>query len=395
MTDSNAFDRTSADNDFTTKVIHAGIEPDPVTGSILPPIYQTTTYAQEAVGVDKGYKYSRTENPTVSVLEKKLGDLENVPPAVCFSTGMAATTTMLLALLRAGDHVVCSDVVYGGTVRVLRQVLHKFGVTATYVSTADPAAVEQAMQDNTRLLFVETPANPTMKLSDIASMAEIAKARGIPLAVDNTFLTPALQRPIDLGADIVLYSTTKYFDGHNATVGGALLSTNEEYLEEFRFVQNSIGSIISPFQAWLTLQGVKTLSLRMAQHSRNALQVAEFLQNHPKVDYVFYPGLTSFAQHELARRQQQDFGGMLCFEVQGGYENGVKFINATNLCTLAENLGSVETLITHPASMTHGPVPPEDRLKAGITDGLVRLSVGIESVDDIIQDLDYALSQIA
>ncbi len=379
---------------FDTNVIHAGVEPDPTTGAILTPIYQTTTYAQAAVGEDKGYTYSRSGNPTVSVLERKLGDLENVSPAVCYTTGMAATTSLLLALLKSGDHIICGDVVYGGTVRVLRQVLNKFGVTASYIDTTDTKNIEAAIQPNTKLIFIESPANPTMKLADIEAISKVSKAHNIPLAVDNTFLTAALQKPFELGADIVLYSTTKYIDGHNATVGGALLSNNEAYLEEFRFVQNATGNILSPFQAWLTLQGIKTLPLRIKQHSINALKVAEFLESHPKIESIAFPGLKSFPQYELAKKQQSDFGGMLCFEVKGGYDSGVKFLNATKLCTLAENLGSIETILTHPASMTHGPVPKEDRLKIGITDGLVRLSVGLEDVNDIIQDIDDALAAV-
>jgi cystathionine beta-lyase/cystathionine gamma-synthase len=379
---------------FDTNVIHAGVEPDPTTGAMLTPIYQTTTYAQESVGHDKGYQYSRSGNPTVSVLEKKLGDLENVSPAVCFSTGMAATTSLFLALLKAGDHIICSNVVYGGTVRVLRQVLNKFDVSVSFVEATEINQIKKEINSNTKLIFIETPANPTMKLVDIEAVSEISKAHNIPLAVDNTFLTAALQRPFELGADIVLYSTTKYIEGHNSTVGGALLSNNEKYVEEFRFVQNATGNIMSPFPAWLTLQGIKTLSLRIKQHSLNALQVAEYLESHPKIENVAFPGLKSFPQYELAKKQQSDFGGMLCFEVKGGFENGIKLLNSTTLCTLAENLGVIETLITHPASMTHAPIPKEDRLKIGITEGLVRLSVGLEDVRDIIEDLDNALALI-
>ncbi len=378
---------------FETNSIHAGVEPDPITGAILTPIYQTTTFAQKYVGDDKGYTYSRTSNPTLTVLEKKLGELENVEPAVCFATGMAAITSLCLAVLKAGDHIVCSDVVYGGTVRLLRQVFEKFNVSASFVDTTDPEATKAAITPNTKLLLIETPANPTLKLTDIALTASIARDAGIYLAVDNTFLTAALQQPFKLGADIVLYSTTKYIEGHNATVGGALLSNNAELIEQFRFIQNTVGNTLSPFNAWLTLQGIKTLPLRIKQHSENALIVAKFLEAHPNIASVCFPGLKSFSQHQLACEQQKNFGGILTFEVKGGYDASVSLLNATELCTLAENLGSVETIITHPVSMTHGPISQKEREAIGITEGLVRLSVGLESPEDIIADLSQALAK--
>ena len=377
---------------FATRSIHCGVEPDPTTGAILTPIYQSATYVQDGIGIHKGYTYSRSGNPTVTALEKKLGLLEGVETAVCFSTGMAATTALCLALLKSGDHLVCSDVVYGGTVRLIRQVLEKFGITASFVDTSNVKIVEQAVNENTRLILIETPANPTLKLTDIALIAKLAKAHSIPLVVDNTFLTAALQRPLDLGADIVLYSTTKYIDGHNATVGGALIAKDPSFTEKFYFMRNAIGSIQSPFDAWLILQGVKTLGLRMQQHSANALMVAKFLEKHPNVTKVIYPGLETFAQYKLAKQQQFLFGGMLTFEVRGGYDNAVKVMNAVSLCALAENLGAVETLITHPASMTHGPIPAEERHAIGIADGLIRLSVGLENPEDIIADLENALT---
>ncbi|HVV68840.1 MAG TPA: PLP-dependent aspartate aminotransferase family protein [Gammaproteobacteria bacterium] len=378
---------------FSTRSIHAGVTPDPTTGAILTPIFQTTTYVQEAVGVHKGYTYSRSANPTVLALEKKLGELDGVGRAVCFSTGMAATTVLCLSLLQSGDHIICSDVVYGGTVRFLREILVKFGVTTSFVDTAAPEKVKAAITPATKLIFIETPANPTLKLTDIQAISHIAREQKILLAVDNTFLTPALQQSFKLGADIVLYSTTKYIDGHNATVGGALLAKDSALIEKFDYVRNAIGAIQTPFNAWLTLQGVKTLELRIQQHSHNAAIIAEYLHGHAKVKQVTYPGLPSFPQHELAKRQQLAFGGLLTFEVNGGYEQAVKLMSAVKLCSLAENLGSVETLITHPASMTHGPVPIEQRHAIGITDGLIRLSVGLENPVDIIQDLEQAFAK--
>lgn len=378
---------------FSTLGIHGGFRPDPVTGAILTPIYQTATYVQEAVGVHKGYTYTRSNNPTVAALEEKLGCLDQALPAVCFATGMAATTALLLSLLKSDDHIICGDVVYGGTVRLLNQVLQKFKLNTSYVDTTKPDEVAALIQPNTRLIFIESPANPTLKLTDIAAMAAIARKHQLLLVVDNTFLTSSLQKCFELGADIVLYSTTKYIDGHNATVGGALVTQNAELREQFFFTRNALGSIQSPFDAWLILQGIKTLDLRLQEHSKNAQIVANFLANHSEIDQVAYPGLTSFPQHELAKRQQLDFGGMLTFEVKGGYERAVKFMNSVQLCSLAESLGSVETLITHPVTMTHGPVPEAQRKAVGITDGLIRLSVGLEDPRDIIADIEQALQK--
>jgi len=375
-----------------TTCIHGGLSPDPTTGAILTPIYQSTTYVQEAVGKDKGFTYTRSGNPTVAALERNLGEIEGCDhPAVSFSTGMAAISGTLIGLLAAGDHVVCSDVVYGGTVRLLQQVLNRFGVEADFVDTADPLAIHRAAKGNTKLVLVETPANPTLKITDIAAAASAAHDAGALLAVDNTFLTAALQRPLELGADLVVYSTTKYIEGHNSTVGGAVLCKHEEQLEKLRFVQNSIGFAQSPFESWLTLRGLKTLPLRVKQHSENALAVARFLEKHPRVSRVIYPGLETFPQFELAKKQQASAGGMIAFEVAGGVEAGIRLMSQVRLCSLAENLGAVETLITHPASMTHAPIAAEERERIGISDGLVRLSVGLERVDDIITDLDRAL----
>ena len=381
---------------FTTKQIHAGVTPDTVTGSILTPIYQSTTFVQESVDkyLSKGFSYSRTGNPTVRALEKKIAALENGADATCFATGMAAIQAVLQAMLSAGDHAVVSDVAYGGTYRLCTKVFARFGVEFTFADTSDPAAVRDALRDNTKLILTETPANPTLKLTDIAAVSAIAKERRIPHAVDNTFLTPYYQRPLELGANISIHSTTKYFDGHNATVGGAVVADSSELDERIRFVQNAGGVIMSPFVAWLTLQGTKTLSIRLDRQSANALEIAEFLEAHPKVTQVRYPGLETFPQHELAKRQASGFGAMLWFEVEGGVKAGKKLMDSVRLCTLAENLGSVETLITHPVTMTHADVEPAERKRVGITDGLVRLSVGLEDAEDLIADLSQALGAI-
>ena len=374
-----------------TRLVHGGSGPDPSTGAILTPIHQVTTYVQDAVGVHKGFTYTRSGNPTVRALESVLAAAEGTTErAVAFSTGMAATTALFLSELAAGDHVVCGAVVYGGTVRLLRKLLEKFGVRATFVDATDPRNVEAAIETRTKIVFVETPANPTLVLTDIAAVAKITRGR-VRLVVDNTFLTPALQRPLELGADAVLYSTTKFLEGHNTTVGGAILSNDAPFLERLRFVQNAVGFAQSPFDAWLTVRGLKTLPLRMKRHSDNALRVAEHLERHPRVRTVHYPGLASFPQAELARRQQESGGGVLAFEVEGGVEAGIAVLNSVKLCALAENLGAVETLVTHPASMTHADVPREDRLRARISDGLIRLSVGLEDAEDVIADLDRAL----
>jgi cystathionine beta-lyase/cystathionine gamma-synthase len=374
-----------------TLALHAGTAPDPVTGALLTPIYQSTTYVLEGVGNHKGFTYSRTANPTVSALERRLAALEGAPHASCFGTGLGATTALALALLQAGDRAVLSDVVYGGTVRLFRQILDRFGVEAELVDTADPEALEAALRRPARLLFVETPANPTLKLTDIELAVRLGHAAGAVVAVDNTLLTPVLQRPLDLGADVVLHSTTKFIEGHNATLGGALITRDAELHERFTFLRNAIGAIQSPFNAWLTLQGVKTLPLRMERHSENALRVARFLESHPRVTRLLYPGLDSFPQRALALRQQGSGGALMAFEVEGGAAAGERVMNRVRLCALAENLGAAETLVTHPASMTHAAVPAEQRLATGITDGLIRISVGLENPEDVIADLRRAL----
>jgi len=330
----------------------------------------------------------------VRVLERKIAILENGADATCYATGMAATNAVLQACLNAGDHAIVSDVAYGGTYRLCTTVYRRFGVEFTFANTADPEAVRRAIRPETKLLFTETPANPTLKLTDIRAMSEIAAQHGILHAVDNTFLTPYFQRPLELGANISVHSTTKYFDGHNATVGGAVVTDSAELNAKIKYVQNAAGLIMSPWVAWLTLQGTKTLSVRMERQSANALAIAEFLESHPRVTKVCYPGLASFPQRELARRQASGFGAMLWFEVEGGVAAGKRLMDSVRLCTLAENLGSVETLITHPVTMTHADVEESERRRVGITDGLVRLSVGLEDVEDLIEDLRTALEKV-
>ena len=381
---------------FSTQQIHAGVEPDPVTGSILTPIYQTTTYVQESVDryLEKGYSYSRSGNPTVRALEKKLAALEGGADCACFSTGMAAVNAVMLAFLNAGEHAIVSDVAYGGTYRLCTKVLARFGVSFTFADTADVEAVRRSITETTRVILTETPANPTLKLTDVAAVSAVAREHGLIHAVDNTFLTPYYQRVLDLGADLAVHSTTKYLDGHNATVGGAVVSRTAEQDEAVRFIQNSTGTIVSPQVAWLTLQGCKTLSVRMDRQSANALAVARFLESHPKVERVCYPGLESFAQHELAKRQATGFGAMVWFEVKGGVAAGKQLMDAVKLWSLAENLGSVESLVTHPVTMTHADVDAAERQRVGITDGLVRLSVGLEDADDLIEDLRQGLERV-
>jgi len=379
---------------FTTRQVHSGVVPDPVTGAILTPIYQTTTYVQESVDryLEKGYSYSRSANPTVRALENKLTDLEGGMDTICFGTGMAAINGLYLAYLNAGDHAIVSDVVYGGTYRLSTKVYSRFGVEFSFVDTADAGNVRKAIRKNTKLILTETPANPTLKLTDLRAVSDVAREHRILHAVDNTFLTPYYQRPLELGADLVIHSTTKYFDGHNATVGGAVVVSSEDQGRAIRFIMNAGGMIMSPQVAWLTLQGCKTLSVRMDRQAANAFAIACFLQKHPKVTTVNYPGLTSFPQHELAKRQASGFGAMLSFEVRGGVAAGKALMDRIQLWTLAENLGSVESLITHPVTMTHADVEPAERQRIGLTDGLVRLSVGLEDADDLIEALREALA---
>jgi cystathionine beta-lyase/cystathionine gamma-synthase len=381
---------------FRTKQVHAGVTPDPTTGAILTPIFQSTTFVQESVDeyMGKGYSYSRGGNPTVRALEDRLTALEDGHDTTAYSSGMAATVAVCLGLLQAGDHVIIADVVYGGTYRFADQFLTKFGVDVTFADATDPTHLRQAIRPETRLIFTESPANPTLKVTDLAAVSEVAASAGAYHVTDNTFLTPYFQRPLELGANIVVHSTTKFLDGHNATLGGAVVVDSQELQDRISFARISAGLVMSPMVAWLTLQGVKTLSERMDRQSASALEIAHWLEGHPKVDYVNYPGLPSHPQFELSSRQASGFGAMVCFEVHGGAETGKKLMDAVELWSLAENLGSVESLITHPVTMTHAAIPAEERVKAGITDGLVRLSVGLEDVEDLIADLGSALDRV-
>jgi cystathionine beta-lyase/cystathionine gamma-synthase len=378
---------------FSTTAIHAGNEPDPTTGAVTVPIYQTSTYEQEALGRPRGgYEYARTQNPTRLALERNLAALEGARFGYCFASGMAAIDTTL-RLVKAGEHVVVSDNTYGGTFRLFSRVLADYGLEFSYVDTTDPLNVEAALRPNTKMVFVETPTNPVMMITDLKAVSGIAHAAGARVVCDNTFMSPYLQRPVEFGVDIVVHSTTKYLNGHSDSVGGAVLLNDERDAEKIAFLQNAVGAILSPFDSWLTLRGTKTLAVRMEQHDATGRQVAAFLEEHPKVRKLYYPGSLSHGQHELAKRQQRGFGGMVAFDT-GSLENARTVLESVRLCTLAESLGGVETLISHPATMTHASVLPETRARLGITEGLVRISVGLEEVEDIIADLDQALSKI-
>jgi len=377
---------------FSTDAIHVGQEPDPSTGAIIVPIYQTSTFVQEEMGKHKGYEYARTSNPTRSALERNLARLEGGRFGFAFASGMAAINAVL-TLLKAGDHVVAGQNIYGGTFRLFERVLKNFGLTFTYVDTTRLEGVEEAIGASTRLLFLETPTNPLMEITDLAAASALAHRHNVLVAVDNTFMSPYLQRPLALGADFVVHSTTKYLNGHSDGVGGSVVLNDSQLAERLKFIQNAAGAVLGPMDSWLVLRGVKTLAVRMRQHNENGMAVAEFLHNHPKVKKVNYPGLPSHPQHALAKKQMKGFGGMLSFET-GSIENARTLLKSVRLCSLAESLGGVETLISHPASMTHASVPPEDRRRLGITDGLVRISVGIEDVEDLIADLDQALAKI-
>ncbi len=377
---------------FSTEAIHAGQEPDTATGAVTVPIYQTSTYAQEGLGRHKGFEYARTQNPTRMALERNLAALENGKACFAFASGMAATNAVM-TLLKSGDHVIVSDNTYGGTFRLFDKVLRNFGLEFSYVDAREPHNVEEAARAETRMVFIETPTNPVMSLVDIRAVSEITRRRGVRLVVDNTFMSPFFQRPLDMGADIVVHSTTKYLNGHSDSVGGAVILNDEEDIRMMAFIQNAAGAILSPMDSWLVMRGTKTLAVRMRQHDENGRIVAQFLAEHPKIQKVYYPGLESHPQYELARRQMSGFGGMIAFET-GSLENARQVLESVRLCTLGESLGGVETLISHPATMTHASVPEPERNRLGITDGLVRVSVGIEDVEDIIADLDQALSRI-
>ena len=377
---------------FSTVCIHAGQVPDPATGAIITPIYQTSTYVQEALGQHKGFEYARTQNPTRSALEGNLAAIERGRAAFAFASGMAATSAVM-TLLKAGDHVVVTDNTYGGTYRLFEQVLRKYQLDFTYVDTSRLDEIEHAIRPATRMLFIETPTNPTLRLTDLAAASAIGRARGLAVVVDNTFASPYGQRPIELGADLVVHSTTKFLNGHSDSVGGVVVAVRDEHVEWLRFIQNAEGAILGPMDAWLVLRGTKTLPIRMERHHENAQAIAEFLDAHPKVARVHYPGLPSHPQHELARRQMHGFGGIVSFEL-GTFEKARTLLNHVRLAALAESLGGVETLISHPASMTHASVPPERRKAIGLTEDMVRLSVGIEDLNDLREDLDEALARL-
>jgi len=377
---------------FSTVCLHAGQDPDPATGAIVTPIYQTSTYVQQELGRHKGYEYGRTQNPTRMALERNLAAIEGGPAGFAFASGMAAIGA-IATMLRSGDHVVVSDNTYGGTFRLFDKVLTRYQLSFSYVDTSKLDEVERALTPATRMLFVETPTNPVMRLTDLRAAADLAHHHNVRLVVDNTFASPCIQRPIELGADIVTHSTTKYLNGHSDSIGGIVIAVRGDDIEWLRFVQNAEGAILSAFDSWLVLRGTKTLPLRMQQHSANGLALAGYLSAHPKVKHVYYPGLPTHPQHELAKRQMHGFGGMLAFEL-GSLDAARRLLNAVRLHALAESLGGVETLISHPATMTHASVPAETRARIGITDGLVRISAGIEDVEDLKEDLSQALDQV-
>ena len=378
---------------FDTKVVQTGTTPDPSTGAILPPIYQTATYVLEEVGKDKGFDYTRSSNPTRQVMEEILAVLDGGKFGIAFASGMSAVDSCM-RLLKAGDHVICSDDVYGGVSRHFNQILVNYDLHFTYVDSSNSANIENAIQSNTKLIWIETPTNPLLKITDLEAVGNIAKKHNILFGVDSTFATPVFLRPLEFGADLVMHSTTKYLSGHNQLIGGVVITNREDLFDQLKFVQKSIGAVPGPFDCWLTILGIKTLDLRMKKHDSNAQTVAEYLEAHPKVSSVTYPGLPSHPAHETATKQMSGFSGMISFELTGGISAGKIVMNSVKLAKLAESLGAVETMITHPATMTHAEVPKEEREARGLTDGLVRLSVGIENPDDIIADLEQALNRV-
>jgi len=377
---------------FATRAIHDGQEPDPLTGAVTVPIYPTSTYVQQGIGEHKGYEYSRVSNPTRARLEENLASLEGGVAARVFASGMAAINA-IASLLKSGDHVVCGNDLYGGTPRLFNTVLANFGLEFSYIDTSDTANVEQALRKNTRMVYVETPTNPLMRLSDISAISEICRRKKLWLVVDNTFMSPYFQQPLSLGADMVVHSTTKFLNGHSDGLGGVVVCKHQEHGDQLAYLQKCAGAILSPFECWLILRGVKTLAARMEIHDRSGRVIADFLSKHKKVKRVYYPGLPDHPQHALARRQMRGFGSMITFET-GSLKNANKMLKKCRVCSLGESLGGVETLISHPATMTHAALGVKGRKAIGITDGLVRISVGIEEVDDILEDLDQALTAI-
>jgi O-succinylhomoserine (thiol)-lyase len=376
---------------FATKAIHAGQEPDPTIGAIMTPIYQTSTYAQQGLGEHKGYEYARTGNPTRTALENCLASLENGKYGLAFASGMAAEHA-ILSLLSAGDHMLACDDLYGGSYRIFERIMGRYQVQTSYVTASNAQEYEQAIRPETRLIWLETPTNPLLRLVDIRAVAEIAHRHNLLLVVDNTFSSPYFQRPLELGADIVLHSTTKYINGHSDVIGGAVVMNDPQVYESIKFFQNAAGGVPGPHDAWLTLRGIKTLAVRMRQHEENAYIVARFLSEHPRVEKVYYPGLASHPDHELAKRQMRGFGGMVSFQFKGTLADVDKVVRRFQLFTFAESLGGVESLVCHPASMTHGSIPREIREARGLNDTLLRLSIGIEDAEDLLADLEQALA---
>ncbi|MCP2604968.1 cystathionine gamma-synthase [Candidatus Aminicenantes bacterium AH-873-B07] len=378
---------------FETKAIHIGQEPDSSTGAIIVPIYQTSTYVQEAPGKHKGYEYSRTQNPTRTALEENIAALENGKYGLAFSSGMAAINT-IMNLLKSGDHIVAEQDLYGGTYRLFTKLYQNYEIEFDFVDMTDLEKVKRAIKKNTKLIWLESPTNPLLKIIDIKAISKIAKEKDCFLVVDNTFATPYFQQPLNLGADIIVHSTSKYLGGHCDLIGGAIVTSNKEIYEQLAFYQNAVGGVPGPFDCWLVLRGIKTLALRMECHNQNALAIARYLESHPKVRKTYYPGLSTHPQYELAKKQMKGFGGMVSFEIKGNIEQVKKFVSSTKIISLAESLGGVESLIEHPASMTHSSIPKQERMKAGLSDELVRLSVGIEHWEDLIEDLERAFETI-
>ena len=379
---------------FSTRAIHAGQEPDPTTGAVCTPIYQTSTYVQEGLNKHKGFEYARTQNPTRDALEACLASMEGATHGLCFGSGLAAEGC-IMHLLSAGDHVICGDDVYGGTYRLFEKVWKRYGLTFTFVDASDAKKVEAAIGPNTKMIWIETPTNPLLRLCDIKAIAKVGKDKGLITVVDNTFASPYLQNPIEMGADIVVHSVTKYLGGHSDVVGGAVLTSRDDLYETLKFHQNAVGAVPGPFDCFLVLRGVKTLAVRMEAHQKNAMAIAQYLEKHPAVEKVMYPGLASHPQHALAQAQMSGFGGMVSFVLKGGLESARQFLGSTKLFALAESLGGVESLVCHPVSMTHGSIPKAERDARGVVDALVRLSVGIEDIDDLLKDLEAGLAKVS
>jgi cystathionine gamma-lyase len=385
-------DEKSSELGFGTLAIHAGQNPDPTTGAVMTPIFQTSTYVQESPGKHKGYEYSRTDNPTRTAYQECVAALEGAKYALAFASGLATTDAILHATLKAGDHVVCSDDVYGGTFRIFDKVFKRLGIEFSFVDLSDPRQTEAAFRSNTKLLWLETPTNPMLKVLDIAYLTELAKKKNVVSVVDNTFMSPYFQKPIQLGADIVVHSITKYMNGHSDVVGGVLATSRTDLYQELKFIQNAVGAIPAPMDCFLIMRGLKTLHVRMERHAQNAMEIARFLEKHPKVEKVIYPGLETHPQYAIARKQMSGFGGMITFFIRGGLDEARTFLEKVKVFSLAESLGGVESLIEHPAIMTHASIPADARKTLGIHDNLIRISVGIEDLADLKSDLNQALN---